>query len=218
MKLCILYYTNENSDRCPLPCFEAANTVHIRSTCILSISGFADTGLMAEKCTYLQIGLCFILKSGDRGSPSRSSGSLVLQWESNPNSQPMEKVLPFSLLRGKTLELKYFTSILSYTLHRAGMYVTIALISPLTIDSGQLPKYIEIFIRFYGTCYFSSGSRLPAKGQDFRNMAGTAPLLPGSSKARIYQMKQHECGLVWHEPLPHPFPQWHWSGVPRDPL
>lgn len=55
---------------------------------------------------------------------------------------------------------------------------------------------IEIFIRFDGTCYFSSESRLTVKGQDSRDMAGTAPLLHGSSKARIYQMKQHERDLV----------------------
>lgn len=66
----------------------------------------------------------------------------------------------------------------------------------LTIASGRLSKYTEIFIRFDSTYYFFSESRLTAKGQDSRDTAVTAPLLLGSSKARIYQMKQHEHDLV----------------------
>lgn len=54
-------------------------------------------------------------------------------------------------------------------------------------------KIFEIVIRSEYTCYFSSESRLTVKGQDSRDMTGTAPLLPSSSKARLSQMEQHAC-------------------------
>lgn len=195
MELSILHFLNENSDRCPQPCFEATYIVYIRSSCILSICGFADTGLLAETVHFSPNRSLLppqILRQRLFGSAVRGQSWQPTRWKMCSLSH--------------SEELKCFTSILSWALHPAGMYVTITLIPLLTIASGHLSKYIEIFIRFDGTCYFSSESRLTVKGQDSRDMASTAPLLAGSSKARVYQTKQHECDLVWHEPLPHPFP------------
>ncbi|KAF6095120.1 hypothetical protein HJG60_012091 [Phyllostomus discolor] len=54
------------SDRCPPPhCWEPTYTVGLRSSCMPSICGFADNGLLTEKCTCLQVGLLTPIKSGD---------------------------------------------------------------------------------------------------------------------------------------------------------
>lgn len=104
-----------------------------------------------------------------------------------------KQVLRFSFFWGKTSELKCFTSLLSRALHPAGCLWPWALSSLLTIASGQPSKYLKLLLGLNSTCYFSSESRLSVKGQDSRDMAGTAPLLPSSSKARISQMEQHAC-------------------------
>lgn len=57
---------------------------------------------------------------------------------------------------------------------------------------GIFQNTLKFLLGLNSTCYFSSVSRLTAKGQDSRDVAGTALLLPGSSKAKVYQREWHE--------------------------
>lgn len=178
-------------------CWEPTYTVDFRSTCIPSIHSFADTGLLAEKCTCLQIGVCFLLTSGDTGSPSRSLGFLVLQRKVNPDSQPGGTSTAFLTLHEHlVIDTSSCWDICDHK-HWSHCW-------PLLVDI--LQNKLKFSLGLNSTCYFSSESRLTAKGQDSRDAAGTSPLLPGSFKARIYQMKQHEHDLIggWASPRPLP--------------
>lgn len=164
-----------------------------------------------KKCTCPQMGLSFLLRAGDTTSPLWSLGFLVLQWKVNTYRHPGGSEYRFShYSEGKPQSSNSSQASCRGHFIFLGRMWPWLLISLLTIASGHLSKYIEIFIRFVQHLLLFLSVKVDCKGAGFqrrgRYCSSVAWLFQGQSLPERVAWTWWPCEGVSLWLL---FPQWH---------